>query len=189
MVFVKQQWARALAGLTDRDIAFGAQKLSVITTKYFPTAGDFRKMCIATPEDMGIPTTTDAYIECQRAATYKVLTDFKFTHPIVWYAGRHFGWENLKHIPNREIFVDIYTILKARYLASESLEAIIPKKLGYESVVIPTMTRQEKNRKKKARSKLTKSMSDRLKAPGLYNKRIDGPGGENTAANNTGDCK
>ena len=87
-------WTRdlAAAGLTPDLIEYGLKRTARL--EWPPTVGEFIKACEPQPEEMGLPSTRDAYLAACRGNTR--------LHPIVWHVAQKIGTFELRTRSERE---------------------------------------------------------------------------------------
>jgi len=85
----------------------------------------FRELCQITAEDLGLPDVLLAYREAAQAKT--PVENNKFSHPIVYHAGRLTGWFELRQFSEHKIL----PVFKLRYAE------LVDKILRGESIAEP----------------------------------------------------
>jgi hypothetical protein len=89
-------WLKYLADLTPNHIRTGFEAMLRAKLQYAPDAIEFRKLCVGVA---GLPDVRDAYYE---AATARRPYDAqKYTHPIVYHAGKACGFPYLAANPEK----------------------------------------------------------------------------------------
>ncbi len=118
-----QTWCLGLRDMTEGMIKKGFVKLLKRESQFVPNLGEFRKLCMTTPEEFGLPSTEAAYLEaCNNG--HRVL-HAKWTHPAVYYAGKNTGWFELRSETSkvtRPRFKAEYEALCDRVMNGEVLE-------------------------------------------------------------------
>lgn len=120
-------WAKALSGVTGREIAHGMKLCTTRTgsqAAWPPSAPEFRDMCVSARTDASIPDQIRSWREAVEASTAP--GDWIFSHPIVQEAARMTGWYAIRNgIPSAEAleakFGKCYLELVARLARGESL--------------------------------------------------------------------
>lgn len=90
-------WGKVLCDVTGRQIANGMQALARRTgdqAAWPPSAPEFRDLCLAGTDTLGIPDVTAAWREAVEASTDPTI--WKFSHPIVQEAGRLTDWYSIR---------------------------------------------------------------------------------------------
>jgi len=85
---VFKDWAVGLADISDDHLRYGLRKTPNFKGYFDITA--FVDLCKITPEDLGLPTVQAAYNEAANASYPKERA--RYSHPIVYIAGRETGW-------------------------------------------------------------------------------------------------
>lgn len=94
-------WGKVLVGMTREQLASGMQACARSDDPWPPSAPEFRKLCEAGGNNLGIPDVTSAWREAVEASTDP--TQWKFSHPIVHEAGRLTDWYSIRNgIPKAE---------------------------------------------------------------------------------------
>lgn len=109
-----RKWLAALGELTAEQVAHGVKKADRMPGDWWPTLQSFRELCMPTPEDLGLPTASDAY----KAAA----NSYWRLHPIVWHAAQAVGVWDLRNKPEaltRPAFKREYEKLLARAATGE----------------------------------------------------------------------
>ncbi len=87
---------------------------SVISSQsYLPTLTDLMKACNEINKMDGFPTAEEGYIEARKS--YQPRAEFEWSHPIVYFAGKKIGWNNLNEkdsTENLKAFKKIFNSLK-----------------------------------------------------------------------------
>jgi len=127
-VDVFKDWADGLSHLDEISLRHGLRKARDRNNEYQIKIGEFLEMCTITAEDLNLPDARRAYIEACNKPSPKEKQ--KWSHPIVYHAGRSCGWFELRHTPEKDmfpVFRNNYDDLLKRFLAGESLEIELPK--------------------------------------------------------------
>lgn len=112
-----------LADAPDQAIMMGLKKAESFTGFFsIPT---FKDLCQITAADLGLPDVKSAYYEAAKSTS--PVTNCKFTHPIVYHAGRLTGWFELRNMEEFKVF----PLFKLRY------EELTKKILNGESIAEP----------------------------------------------------
>ena len=108
----KKLWAVTLKNETPTVILEAVE--SVISSQsYLPTLTDLMKACKEINKMDGFPTAEEAYIEARKS--YQPRAEFEWSHPIVYFAGKKIGWNNLNEkdsTENLKAFKKIFNNLK-----------------------------------------------------------------------------
>ncbi len=101
----KLTWVKAFMenGInTPEQIQMGMTKARRDESDFFPSVGRFMKWCNPTPQDLGLPSTEEAY----REAAYKYQSPSKkdWSHPAVYQAGKKTGWFFIGTSPEKDSF-------------------------------------------------------------------------------------
>ena len=89
-----QTWCLGLRDMTEAMIKKGFTRLLQRESAFVPNLNEFRKLCLATPEELGLPTMEAAYLEaCNNG--HRVV-GAKWSHPAVYHAGKAVGWFELR---------------------------------------------------------------------------------------------
>src|SRR5690606_28903373 len=131
-------WAATLGGLTGVQIAKGLAELAARGDDWPPSAPEFRKLCEgASPELLGLPSTSAAYREACRIA--HPAADRAGIHPAVYHAACETGFFELASLPeekSRRLFERAYGLTVQMILDGLPLREI-PKALP-EKVSVST---------------------------------------------------
>ena len=112
-----------LSDVSDQAIAMGLKKAESFTGFFsLPT---FKDLCMINGDDLGLPSALEAYREAAQATT--PVTNYKFTHPIVYHAGRLTGWFELRNFEEYKVF----PMFNIEY------EKLVQKILNGESIAEP----------------------------------------------------
>lgn len=137
-------WAAGLRGLNRYDIARGIQRCIDARLDWPPTLPKFRELCEATPEEFGLPSTTE---EAYRKAAHGDWTG----HPIIFLAAQATGTYDLRREPQGVMlpkFSQHYERLKARVYAGETFE--IPRAKDDEGKDAAAVTHQRERTPREA---------------------------------------
>ncbi|PIB57231.1 replication protein P [Pseudomonas sp. 2995-1] len=128
----KAEWIKefADAGIrTLEQIEFGIQKCRKLKKPFAPSVGEFIAMCVPGPEDFGMPSVADAWIEALMET---------YTHEAVKLAAEATGLFDLRGARQedkglRARFNRNYEIILRRAQAGESLDGKIAAGIGHDS--------------------------------------------------------
>ncbi|WP_299588313.1 replication protein P [uncultured Microbulbifer sp.] len=123
----KRLWLEALLSFAPQDIMQGAKR-AILQSEYLPTVHKMLQLCAA--GENGLPEARAAYREACNAPSPK--TNHKWSHPVVYHAGRESNWHFLANNPESiayPVFAEHYRKLCARVLEGEKLSAPEPLKL------------------------------------------------------------
>ncbi len=112
----KKLWAISLKNKTP-EVMLKAVENVISSQSYLPTLTDLIKACNEINEIDGLPSAEEAYIEARKS--YPPRKEFNWSDPIVYYAGKKIGWNNLNEKDSKEnfnIFRKIFNSLKAEAL-------------------------------------------------------------------------
>lgn len=90
-------WSKVLGDLTGPQVAIGMQACARRTgdqAAWPPSAPEFREMCLAGANNLGIPDVSLAWREAVEASSNP--REWKFSHPIVHEAGRLTDWYSIR---------------------------------------------------------------------------------------------
>lgn len=123
-------WLKLLEGLTPNHIRTGFEAMLRSRPEYAPDAIQFRKLCTGLA---GLPLVDDAYVEaCNARRPYE---QHKYTHPIVYHAGKACGFTYLAANPTKVAlprFKAMFELLVKRIERGEVLEAPVPELLEHQ---------------------------------------------------------
>lgn len=143
----KQEWALGLAEFTVEQIGRGIERCFE-EYSLTPTMTQFRECCRPDPAEFGLPDVESAYREACRLARALSPAAARWSHPVVYYAGRQVGWFDLERSEGgvEKRFGKIYQGLCQRVVAGEQFE--LPRcdsrSLGHDASGVKTRTEQEK---------------------------------------------
>jgi hypothetical protein len=123
---IKKLWAESLAGFSPEQILLAAKR-AIEELDYLPTLNRMLTLCKPRAEDIGLPDAHAAYREACQAPSPK--SDFNWSHPAVYHAGRESDWFFLAGTPEAKafpVFKRHYDILCDRVMNGEELEAPLP---------------------------------------------------------------
>ena len=112
----KKLWAVSLKD-KNPEVMLKAVETVISSQSYLPTLTDLIKACNEIDEIDGLPSAEEAYIEARKS--YPPRKEFNWSDPIVYYAGKKIGWNNLNEKDSKEnfnIFRKIFNSLKAEAL-------------------------------------------------------------------------
>lgn len=87
-------WGKVLVGMTREQLASGMQACARSDDPWPPSAPEFRKLCEAGGNSLGIPDVTAAWREAVEASSDVI--NWKFSHPIVQECGRLTDWYSIR---------------------------------------------------------------------------------------------
>ncbi len=135
-------WAKGLAGLTGDDLARGVRKVIELGMDWPPSMPEFRKLCLPSEADLGLPEFEQAY----RAAARLDWT----LHPAVYAAAKIVGTYKLRYdaeSSTRPKFEKAWDSVVERIRRGEVLE---------QPVDVPRLERCERTRKDAGRAYVAK---------------------------------
>ena len=97
----KKLWAISLKD-QEPNIILKAVENVITTQSYLPTLTDLMKSCIEINKIDGFPTVEEAYIEARKS--YQPRKSYNWSHPIVYYAGKSVGWNQINEKNSNENF-------------------------------------------------------------------------------------
>ncbi len=97
----KKLWAMSLKNESPEIILSAVEKV-ITSQSYLPTLTDLMKACGEINKMDGFPTPEEAYIEARKS--YQPRIEFNWSHPIVYFAGKKIGWNNLNEKDTKENF-------------------------------------------------------------------------------------
>lgn len=122
-----QTWCLGLRDMTEAMIKKGFTKLLQRESAFVPNLNEFRKLCLTTPEELGLPSMEAAYLEaCNNG--HRVL-GAKWSHPAVYHAGKSVGWFELRNRiakETRPMFKAAYEDICQRVMKGEVFELPAP---------------------------------------------------------------
>ena len=97
----KKLWAISLKN-KNPEVLLKAVESVISSQSYLPTLTDLIKACNEIDEIDGLPSAEEAYIEARKS--YQPRKEFNWSNPIVYYAGKKIGWNNLNEKDSKEHF-------------------------------------------------------------------------------------
>ena len=108
----KKLWALSLKEQSPNVILEAVENV-ISTQSYLPTLTDLMKACIEINKIDGFPTVEEAYIEARKS--YQPRKSYSWSHPIVYYAGKSVGWNQINEKNSNEWKENNLTELKERF--------------------------------------------------------------------------
>lgn len=138
----KEEWIKEFAAegiRTLEQIEFGLQKCRKLSRPFAPSVGEFIAMCVPGPEDFGMPTPADAWIEALMGA---------YSHEGVKIAAVATGLFDLRSATQedkglRQRFNHNYTIVLRRAQAGQPLDGKILTGIGHDTQKTPMELAEE----------------------------------------------
>ena len=118
----KKLWAISLKNKTP-EVMLKAVENVISSQSYLPTLTDLIKACNEINEIDGLPSAEEAYIEARKS--YPPRKEFNWSDPIVYYAGKKIGWNNLNEKDSKEnfnAFRKIFNSLKTEALKGKKFK-------------------------------------------------------------------
>ena len=118
----KKLWAVTLKNETP-EVILEAVESVIASQSYLPTLTDLMKACKEINKMDGYPTAEEAYIEARKS--YQPRAEFDWSHPIVYFAGKKIGWNNLNEkdsSENLQAFKKIFNNLKIDAINGKKFE-------------------------------------------------------------------
>lgn len=118
----KREWALSLRGYGERELVAAVNRCKE-TLAWTPTISEFLEVLREIGGDHGLPSTHDAYVEACLHAEHP--QQHRWSHPAVYWAGRHSGWFELRTEDEERIlptFSYQYEVLCRRVRQGEELE-------------------------------------------------------------------
>ena len=118
----KKLWAMSLKNESPEIILAAVEKV-ITSQSYLPTLTDLMKACGEINKMDGFPTPEEAYIEARKS--YQPRIEFNWSHPIVYFAGKKIGWNNLNEKDSKEnfnAFKKIFNNLKNEVINGKNFE-------------------------------------------------------------------
>jgi hypothetical protein len=103
----KKLWAQSLKNFSSITIKKATNEV-ISTQSYLPTLTDLIKASIDIQNDDGFPSAEEAFIEARKS--YSPRSNFNWSHPIVYFAGKKTGWNILDEKDNKEAFMSFVKI-------------------------------------------------------------------------------
>ena len=97
----KKLWATSLKSFSTQTILEGIESV-VGSQSYLPTLTDLIKACSEINNQDGFPSVEEAYIEARKS--FSPRTEYPWSHPIVYFAGKKIGWNFLDEKDSKELF-------------------------------------------------------------------------------------
>ena len=97
----KKLWAVSLKEQSP-DVILEAVENVISSQSYLPTLTDLMKACIEINKNDGFPTVEEAYIEARKS--YQPRKSYSWSHPIVYFAGKSVGWNQINEKNSNENF-------------------------------------------------------------------------------------
>ena len=97
----KKLWAISLRNEVPEVLLEAAENV-IRSQSYLPTLTDIMKACSDINKMDGFPTVEEAYIEARKS--YQPRAEINWSHPIVYFAGKKVGWNNLNEKESNENF-------------------------------------------------------------------------------------
>ena len=97
----KKLWATSLKSFSTETILEGIESV-VGSQSYLPTLTDLIKACSEINNQDGFPSVEEAYIEARKS--FSPRTEYPWSHPIVYFAGKKIGWNFLDEKDSKELF-------------------------------------------------------------------------------------
>ena len=97
----KKLWALSLKNESPEVIIEAVEKV-ISSQSFLPTLTDIMKSCNEINKIDGFPSAQEAYIEARKS--YQPRKDFDWSNPIVYFAGKKFGWNSLNERDSNENF-------------------------------------------------------------------------------------
>ncbi|MEJ2444487.1 MAG: replication protein P [Exilibacterium sp.] len=141
----KRLWLETLSGFEPTTVLRGAKR-AIESSEYLPTLNRMLRCCQGEPSEHGLPDTRNAYVEACRAPSPK--TNYAWSHPAVYHAGRAADWYFLASNPEKiafPVFEQHYQRLCARVINGEQLQPPSIKALPKET---ETRLSKAENRKR-----------------------------------------
>ena len=121
----KKLWAQSLKDFSSITIKKAINEV-ISTQSYLPTLTDLIKASIDIQNDDGFPSAEEAFIEARKS--YSPRSNFNWSHPIVYFAGKKTGWNILDEKDNKEAFISFVKIYsKFKKEVSNGVEFTIVK--------------------------------------------------------------
>ena len=97
----KKLWAMSLKNESPEIILAAVEKV-ITSQSYLPTLTDLMKACEEINKMDGFPTPEEAYIEARKS--YQPRKSYSWSHPIVYFAGKTVGWNQINEKNSNENF-------------------------------------------------------------------------------------
>jgi hypothetical protein len=148
LMYAKKLWFSNLKDYKPEQILAAAHR-AIRESEYLPTIRGILKYMENAFQELGLPEPRAAYIEACRASSPK--TEFSWSHPAVYYAGRETDWFFIANNPEHIVFPVFernYRLLCERVFKGEELELALPKALPEEINVALSKEEQKAQLKK-----------------------------------------
>jgi len=99
----KKLWANSLKKYEVSIINEASEEI-IHTQPYFPTLTDIVKLCEQLKKSTSLPSADEAFIEARKS--FSPRKKYKWSHPIIYLAGKKTGWNFLNEKDGRDIFYD-----------------------------------------------------------------------------------
>ena len=112
----KKIWATSLKNI-DNEVIIKAVEDVISSQSFLPTLTDISKACEDIINNDGFPSLEEAYLEARKS--YQPRKNFKWSHPVVYFAGRKTGWNLLNEKDTKEnfyVFRKEYIKLKNKFI-------------------------------------------------------------------------
>ncbi len=153
LTMAKQLWLHALCDLPPSRLRAGVRR-AIRQSEFLPNVHTLRRFCEPSAGDLGAPDVHAAYIEACRAPGPKQAQ--RWSHPIVYHAGRASDWFFLASTPESiafPVFRRNYELLLQRLLDGESLDLPVARALP-ETIEQPLSRDERKARLRAMRDEL-----------------------------------
>jgi len=130
--YAKKLWFTNLKDFSAEQI-LRATRRAIKESEFLPTVRGILKFIETEYDALGLPDARSAYMEACRAPSPK--SDFTWSHPAVYYAGRDSDWFFLANSTERQafpVFERNYRILCERLLRGEQVDMPVQKALPAE---------------------------------------------------------
>jgi hypothetical protein len=120
----KKLWALSLKEQSPNVILEAVENV-ISTQSYLPTLTDLMKACIEINKIDGFPTVEEAYIEARKS--YQPRKNYGWSHPIVYYAGKSVGWNQINEKNSNEnfnTFKKVFNSLKIEAINGKIFEIV-----------------------------------------------------------------
>jgi hypothetical protein len=152
ITMAKQLWLHSLCDLPAERLVMGTKR-AIKESKFLPTLQAMREFCDPKPEEFGLPSSYDAYVEACRAPSPKAA--YNWSHPAVYQAGKASDWFFLASNSESKafpVFARNYEILVERVLHGDELEQPVPPAIP-ATINKPLSNAERKERMKALRKK------------------------------------
>jgi len=129
----KKLWFTSLKDFSAEQI-LRATRRAIKESEFLPTVRGILKFIETEYEALGLPDARSAYMEACRASSPK--SDFTWSHPAVYYAGRESDWFFLANSIERQafpVFERNYKIICERLVRGEQVDMPVQKALPAET--------------------------------------------------------